>query len=52
VEEEMQFMLNRRGTAALEWIAVAVIVVAVVGTILWNIFQQLAVRYVDIYNGL
>jgi len=30
----MQFLLNRRGTAALEWITVAVIVVAVIGTIL------------------
>ncbi len=48
----MRFLLSERGTAALEWITVAVIVVGVVGAILWNIFQQLASRYVDIYNGL
>jgi hypothetical protein len=48
----MKFLLSRRGTVALEWITVAVIVVAVVGTVLWNIFQQLAARYVNVYNGL
>jgi len=48
----MRFFLSRGGTAALEWITVAVIVVAVIGIVLWNIFQQLAARYVAIYNGL
>ncbi len=48
----MRFLRHKSGTAALEWLVVAIIVVAVLGTILWNIFQQLASRYADVAKGL
>ncbi len=48
----MRFLFNRRGTATLEWLTVAVIVVAVIGVILWQVFNRLSARYTDVYNDL
>jgi Flp pilus assembly pilin Flp len=48
----MRFLRDKAGDVSVEYIVVMAIAIAVVGPILYAIFQALQARYVDVYKGL
>ncbi|MGC8946377.1 MAG: hypothetical protein ACP5N6_09500 [Anaerolineae bacterium] len=48
----MQFLKSAWGTATMEWLIVAAIVVSLIGTILFSLAQAIGNRLESIANGL
>jgi len=45
-------LADEGGDAAVEWLVLASLVIALIGSVLWSIFANLRVKLTDVNNGL